>query len=310
VTRRIRTYHEVADPAGEDVLAQVGAQERRLAERLAGIGRVVAVGSGKGGVGKSAVAANLAAALAASGLRVGAVDGDLHGPTLARMLGAARGPLAVGPDGVEPAEGVAGVRVISMDLLLESDDAPLRWREPDVGGFVWQSTLETGALRELLADVAWGPLDVLVVDLPPGSDKLARLLALLPRIDTLVLVTTPSEAARFVVAKSARAAREAGVVHVGLVANMVAYRCPACGAEEALYEADGARALAGATGLPVWAEVPFEPKLAAATDAGRPPVLDGAPTPAVLALRGLAARIAGKPQLDAAPPAGEGAMDR
>jgi ATP-binding protein involved in chromosome partitioning len=223
------------------------------------------------------------------------------------MLGAGRGPLAVGPGGVEPAEGAAGVRVISMDLLLESDDAPLRWREPDAGGFVWQSTLETGALRELLADVAWGALDVLVVDLPPGSDKLARLLALLPRIDTLVLVTTPSEAARFVVAKSARAAREAGVAEVGLVANMVSYRCPACGALEALYEADGARALAEATGLPVWAEVPFEPRLAAATDAGRPPVLDGAATPAVLALRGLAARIAAG--LDA-PPGGEGPARR
>jgi ATP-binding protein involved in chromosome partitioning len=293
VTRRIRTYSEVADPAAEDVLAQVSAQERRLADRLSTIGRVVAIGSGKGGVGKSAVAANVAAALAADGLRVGAADGDLHGPSLARMLGAARGPLAVSDDGVEPAEGAAGVRVISMDLLLEDDDAPVRWREPTMGGFIWQSTLETGALRELLADVAWGRLDVLVVDLPPGSDKLARLLALLPRLDALALVTTPSEAARFVVAKSARAAREAGVETIGLVANMTAYRCPACGAEEPLYEADGARALAEATGLPIWAEVPFEPRLAAATDAGQPPVLDGAETPAVVALRALAARLAG-----------------
>jgi ATP-binding protein involved in chromosome partitioning len=199
----------------------------------------------------------------------------------------------VGDDGVEPAQGAAGVRVISMDLLLEDDDAPVRWREPAMGGFIWQSTLETGALRELLADVAWGPLDVLVVDLPPGSDKLTRLLALLPRLDALALVTTPSEAARFVVAKSARVAREAGVETIGLVANMTGYRCPACGAEEALYEADGARALAEATGLPIWAEVPFEPRLAAATDAGRPPVLDGADSPAIAALRALATRLAG-----------------
>ena len=252
---RVRSYHEVADPgAGEDIIAQVEAQERRLADRMAGIGRVVAIASGKGGVGKSAVAANVAAAMAARGLRVGAADGDLHGPTLARMLGASRQPLVVGADGVEPATGAAGVRVISMDLLLESDDAPVQWREPAMAAFAWQSTLETGALRELLADVAWGPLDVLVVDLPPGSDKLTRLLALLPRLDALALVTTPSAAARFVVSKTARAAREAGVETVGLVANMTSWHCGACGAEEPLYGADGARALAAETGLPIWAE--------------------------------------------------------
>ena len=100
MTRRVRSYHEVADPGAEDILAQVGDQGRRLAERLAEVGRVVAVGSGKGGVGKSAVAANVAAALAARGLRVGAADGDIHGPSLARMLGAARRPLAVGPEGI------------------------------------------------------------------------------------------------------------------------------------------------------------------------------------------------------------------
>ncbi len=292
MTRRVRSYREVADPAAEDVLSQVDAQGRRLEERLARVSRVVAIGSGKGGVGKSAVAANVAAALAAAGLRVGAADADIHGPSLARMLDAARGPLAVGEDGIVPAAGAAGVRVMSMDLLLESDDAPVTWREPAMGGFAWQSALETGALRELLADVAWGDLDVLVVDLPPGSDKLARLFTLLPRIHALALVTTPSEASRSVVSRSARAAREAGIGNVGLVANMTAWRCPSCGAEEALFEADGARALAEASGLPMWAEIPFDPRLAAGTDAGRPVVLGAADTPAARALAGLAARLA------------------
>jgi ATP-binding protein involved in chromosome partitioning len=299
--RRIRTYHEVADMGGEDVVAQVEAQAQRLADRLAEIGRVVAIASGKGGVGKSAVAANVAAALAAEGRRVGAADADLNGPTLARMLAAVRRPLSVSAEGVEPARGAAGVKVMSMALLLDADDAPVRWREPPIGGFIWQSTLETGALREFLADVAWGPLDVLVVDLPPGTDKLARLLSLLPRLDALALVTTPSEAARYVVAKSARAAREAGVANVGLVANMTAYLCPACGAEEALWKADGARALAEAAGLPVWAEVPFDPALAAATDAGRPIVLDRIDSPAAHALRALAARLAGDSLADDRP---------
>src|SRR5512134_2948631 len=113
--RPIRTYHEVADPGAESVAAQVADQGRRLRARLASIDRVVAVGSGKGGVGKSATSANIAAALAASGRSVGALDADLDGPSLARMLGA-RGSLAQGVDGIEPAAGVAGVKIVSMDL--------------------------------------------------------------------------------------------------------------------------------------------------------------------------------------------------
>ncbi len=289
--RRIRTYHEVADPGSEDIVAQVVAQSERLARRLADVGMVVVVASGKGGVGKSAVAANLAAGLASGGRAVGAVDADLNGPSLARMLGA-RGPLEVGPEGVEPACGAAGVRVMSMDLLLAAEDAPLAWREPDEGAFAWRGVLETGALRELVADTRWGTLDVLVVDAPPGSDKVARLIELLPRIDVLIVVTTPSDAARHVVAKSVRLARERGVDPIALVANMTAWRCPHCGQTEAPFAADGARALAEATGLPTWAEVPLDPRMGAATDAGRPYVLEAPDSAAGRALRGLADEVA------------------
>lgn len=289
--RRIRTYHEVATPASEDIVAQVERQGQRLAERLAGVGRVVAVASGKGGVGKSAIAANLAAAWAEAGRRVGAADADLNGPSLARMLAAA-GPLAVGHDGVVPATGAAGVRVMSMDLLLESPDAPLQWRGEGVGS-LHQSVLETGALREFLADVAWGPLDILVVDLPPGTDKLARLFELLPALDALVLVTTPSDIAGRVVARSVRAAREAGVRALGLVANMTGWRCPGCGHEEPLFAADAARELAAASGVPLWAEIPFDPRLALTTDAGRPYVLEAPGAPAAVAIAGLARQLDG-----------------
>jgi ATP-binding protein involved in chromosome partitioning len=162
--RRIRTYSEVADPGAEDVIGQVVAQGDRLAARLARVRRIIVVASGKGGVGKSAVAANLAAALGTGGLAVGAADEDLNGPSLARMLGAARQRLRVDEDGVEPAAGAAGVRVMSMDLLLPADDAPLRWRnageqppDPETGeggftppAFLFQSTLEGGVLREFM----------------------------------------------------------------------------------------------------------------------------------------------------------------
>jgi len=291
VTRAIRTYGQVADPASEEIVAQIEAQDRRLAARLAGVGAVVLVASGKGGVGKSAVTANLAIALADSGSRVGAADADLHGPSLARMLGAPRERLRVGEGGVEPAIGASGVRVMSMDLLLESPDAPVRWRGPDMGAFAWQGTLEAGTLREFLADTAWGELDFLLLDLPPGTDRLFRLLEILPRLEALLLVTTPSEAARAVVTRSVRLAREAGIARLGLVANMTAWRCPECDRETALYDAEGAERLAEETGLSVWAEIPFDPRLASATDAGRPFIRVEPEAPASRALRDLAARL-------------------
>ncbi len=141
--RKIRTYQDVAHDTGSGLLEQVVDQQHRLAERLAHVRAVVAVASGKGGVGKSAITANLAAALAKRGLAVGAADADLNGPSLGRMLGVSGAQLVDGPGGVAPAVGPSGVRVMSMELLQQEEDAPRRWREPGMGGFIWQSTLET-----------------------------------------------------------------------------------------------------------------------------------------------------------------------
>lgn len=287
--RRIRTYHEVADPGAESIVEQVTDQRRRMRARLDRVKQVVAVGSGKGGVGKSAVTANVAAALAAGGHTVGALDADTDGPSLARMLGA-EGKLAAGPDAVEPARGAAGVRVVSMDLLVPGD-APVDWGGPEGHRFVWQSVLETGAVREFLADVAWGDLDVLLLDLPPGTEKLARVIELIGAPDAVLLVTTPSEAARRVVARSARFLREAGVDRVGLVANMATWSCPHCGIVDSLFPADGARRLASDADLELWAEVPFDPRIAADTDDGLPLVLSAPERPAARSLAALAERL-------------------
>lgn len=287
----IRTYHDVADPGAEGVVAQIQGQARRLSDRLSRVRAVVAVASGKGGVGKSAVTANLAAVLASRGRRVGAADVDLHGPTLARMLGAPRAPLGVDEDGVQPAPGILGVRLMSMDLLLASPDATVRWRGPEEGAFAWQGTLEAGTVREFLADTAWGDLDLLLLDLPPGTDRLARVLEILPRLDALLLVTTPSEAARAAVARSARLAREAAIRVTGLVANMTAWCCPECGRETPLHETDGTERLAGDTGLARWAQIPFDPRLAMATDGGRPFAIVEPGAPASRAFRDLADRL-------------------
>jgi ATP-binding protein involved in chromosome partitioning len=287
--RQFRTYHEV-DSTGATIPEQVAHQRERLARRLAAIRAVVVVASGKGGVGKSALTANLAAALATLGLRVGALDSDLNGPSLARMLGVVGERLGSDGDGVTPPRGVAGVRVVSMELFQDESDAPLRWRGPEGDGWVWRNVLETGTLRELISDVAWGDLDVLLIDVAPGTDRIARLLDLIPAPAALLLVTTPSEMSRRVVARSVRLVRDARLPRVGLVENMTGWICPDCGARTELFERAGP-ALDGDGAISRWGEVPFDPRLARSTDEGEPFVLASPDAPAARALLELAARL-------------------
>src|SRR5690349_9628558 len=165
----LRTYREMSGPDVSGVGAQVADQRERVRRRLAGVRRVIAVMSGKGGVGKSYLAAAIArAAIERWPGRVGVIDADLKSPTVARVLGAA-GPLTLTDDGVAPARDAAGVRVMSAEFLLATG-RPLGWREPGAEQFVWRGALETGVLREFLSDVIWGELELLLVDLPPGAD--------------------------------------------------------------------------------------------------------------------------------------------
>jgi ATP-binding protein involved in chromosome partitioning len=145
-------------------------------------------------------------------------------------------------------------------------------------------------LREFLSDVVWGELDYLLVDVPPGTDRIARLLDLVPQPHQTLLVTTPAEIARFVVAKSARLLQAAGIAPVGLIANMT-QSTDAAGREMRVFAADGARALAAETGLEVWAEIPFDTALGEATDRGRPVVLNAPDTAAACAFTALAQRV-------------------
>jgi ATP-binding protein involved in chromosome partitioning len=293
--RQIRSYREVADPAGEDIIAQVTAQADRLRDRLAGIRRVVVVASGKGGVGKSAVTANLATALAGRAQRVAALDADLNGPSLARMLGASGQRLQVGPDGVMPVMGRADVSLMSTDLLLP-DSAPLRWRHPSATdqegapAFVVQSMYEGTVLRELLADTAWGKLDYLLIDAPPGTDKLERLLQLLPDPPITILVTTPSQIARNVVARSVTLmSQRAGTT--GLVLNMATQTCDRCGHDQPLFGAPTGEELERESGLSLWASIPFDPRLSETTDRGVPLYCAAPDAPAARAIARLAAEV-------------------
>ncbi|MSR22811.1 MAG: ATP-binding protein [Gemmatimonadetes bacterium] len=291
--RKFRTYNQVDHDTGSELLEQVLDQRARLSQRLSSVGTIVAIASGKGGVGKSAVTANLAVTLASRGHAVGVVDADLNGPSLARMLGVTGQSLEDGEDGVVPAAGAAGVSVISMELFQEGADAPLRWKEPSSDTFLWQSSMETTALREFLGDVAWGVLDFLLVDVPPGTDKIRRLLELVPNLPVALMVATPSEMSRAVVARSLRMVREAEVPEVGIVANMTEYVCPACGHEEPIFTGNGVERLSSESGVSIWGRIPFDPHLAVSTDRGAPWVLEDPNGPAAQAFDALAERVEG-----------------
>ncbi len=291
--RRLRTYSEVTGDDRSNLLGQVTAQRGRVAERLADVRHVVAVMSGKGGVGKSLVSAGLAAAFAAEGRATGLVDADLHGPTAARMLGVRAGRLVVGEREVEPPRAASGVRVMSSDLLL-AEGAPLAWREPAHDGFVWRGTLAAGMLREFLGDVAWGALELLLVDMPPGSERLDTLADLVPGLAGVVVVTIPSEASYRAVARAVEAARSRKLELLGVIENMAGYRCGGCQAAGPLFAGDAGERLARETGAPLLARVPFDPVVQASVDAGDTAPAAAALAPAAQALAGRLERIAGR----------------
>ena len=244
---------------------------------------VVAVVSGKGGVGKSLVSAGIATALARAGRSIGLLDADLHGPTAARMLGVRAAGLVVGEREVEPKRAASGVRVMSSDLLL-AEGAPLAWREPGHDGFVWRGTLAAGMLREFLGDVAWGALDLLLVDMPPGSERLDTLAELVPGLRGAVVVTIPSDASYRAVKRAVEAARSRAIPILGVVENMAGYRCGSCRGHGPLFEGDAGDRLARETGAPLLARVPFDPAVQASVDAGDPAAAAAALAPAAEAL--------------------------
>ena len=252
-----RTYHEVEGADRSGLGQQVGEQRRRVQERLRQVRQIVAVTSGKGGVGKSYVTAALARGSAGTFGAIGVLDADLKSPTTARMLGAS-GPLRIDSDGVHPVQGAHGIKVFSMGLLLR-EGQPLQWKEPDGERFVWRGVLETGALREFLADVAWGALDLLLIDLPPGPDRLEDLAELVPGLTGAVVVTLPSEESFRSVERSMKSARERGIPLLGVVENMSGYTCADCGKTGPLFPGSAGADLAVRFGVPLLGHVPFMP---------------------------------------------------
>jgi ATP-binding protein involved in chromosome partitioning len=249
-------------------------------ERFFADGRttVIAVASGKGGVGKSTVTVNLACALADAGHRVGLIDADVWGFSVPQMLGVTSD--AVGFDGILfPAE-AHGVKVVSVGLFA-NQQAPVIWRGP----------LLHRTIRQFLADVHWGELDVLLVDLPPGTgDVPISLAAMLPEA-SVVVVTTPQEAAHTVAERAGRMAERARLRVVGVIENMAWFVCPCCGVRTEIFGEGGGQALADALGVPLLARVPMAVALRAAGDAGVPLAVADPYNPAAVALGEVAEQL-------------------
>ena len=264
----MRTYKELPSDAGSNIIGQVTAQANRLQKRLASVKHTVAIMSGKGGVGKSSLTANLATALTLKGNTVGVVDADINGPTLAKMMGVRDATLEYTPAGVKPAMTALGTKLISMDLLLAEDDAPVLWNaHTQKDAFTWRTTMEVGALREFIGDTEWGTLDYLLLDLPPGTDRLPNVAELIPDLGGVVVVTIPSEVSQFIVKKSVTMARDVlKVPIIGIVENMAFYVCQHCGEEEPLFSSGKTSDAAFQQDL--LGSVPFDPKLARSGDDG------------------------------------------
>lgn len=281
-----KTYKDLPGDGGSDIIGQVTAQIERLQARMRTIRAQVAVVSGKGGVGKSAITVNLATAVALEGAAAGILDADLNGPSIAKMTGVRGQRLAITAEGVHPVQGPAGLRIMSMDLLLPHDDTPVIWQAPtQAESYVWRSSMEATALREFLSDTVWGTLDLLFLDLPPGTDRIAALAGILPGLTGMLIVTIPAEVSHLVVRKSLALARDLKVPVLGLIENMAGYYCQACQTLGELFRAGQGEVLAGDFGIPFLGQIPFDPRLARSGDSGIPFVAQHGETPVGQAFR-------------------------
>ena len=267
----MKNYFDIAGDGGSQVAEQVADKLARIGANLAGVRHRVAIGSGKGGVGKSTLTMQLAIALRARGAAVAILDADLNGPSQARMAGLADTPMLPGADGALMPRTRGGIGVVSMGLSVP-EPRPLEFDSVARGdSYVWRATREFALLGDLLAGVAWGALDYLLVDLPPGVERTAQYAEFLGPDTALVLVTIPSELSRGVVARSVAALHDAPNRLLGYVENMHGYLCPGCGSVQPLFPHTNTVDV----GVPCLGTVPFDPALAAACDRGETVPTDG-----------------------------------
>jgi len=252
------------------------------------LGRVLAISSGKGGVGKSTVSANLAAALARAGHRVGLMDADIYGPNVPRMMGVAEKPPVVGGK-IQPLS-AHGVKLMSLGFIVERD-APAIWRGPIIMKII----------QQFLRDVDWGELDFFLVDLPPGTGDAQLSLAQTIHLHGALIVTTPQEVATGDSLRGAKMFERVGTRVLGVVENMSYYVCEHCGERSDLFLSGGGARLAAELSVPLLGQIPLQAGLAALADSGQPVVVAAPDSPSGRALRDVAAQVAAL--LLTAPPA-------
>jgi ATP-binding protein involved in chromosome partitioning len=245
------------------------------------LGRILAVSSGKGGVGKSTVAVNVAVALAQDGARVGLMDADIYGPNVPRMFGVFDKPPVVGGK-IQPLE-AHGVKLMSLGFLVERD-APAIWRGPIIMKIVTQ----------FLRDVDWGELDYFIVDLPPGTGDAQLSLVQATQVSGAVIVTTPQEVAVGDALRGAKMFERVGVPVIGVIENMSAFIDPETGRRYELFSSGGGQRLADEVGVPLLGTVPLQPGLAEQADHGQPVIVASPDSPAALSLRAIAAELGRK----------------
>jgi len=248
-------------------------------EELPHLGRTLAISSGKGGVGKSTVSANLAVALAAQGHRVGLMDADIYGPNVPRMMGVFEKPAVVGGR-IQPLA-AHGVSLISLGNIVERD-APAIWRGPII----------MKVIQQFLRDVEWGELDYFLIDLPPGTGDAQLSLVQTVRLYGALIVTTPQEVAVGDSLRGAKMFERVNVPVIGVVENMSFFVCPHCGERSDVFLAGGGQRLADELGVPLLGQVPLQAGLADHADVGRPIVLTAPDSPAAQALDAVARRAA------------------
>jgi ATP-binding protein involved in chromosome partitioning len=260
--------------------AQAAPQPQGWSRLIPGVKRVIAVASGKGGVGKSTVAANLALALARRDRTVGLLDADIYGPSQQLMMGASEGPSGDASGKIHPVDAPGGVKVMSFGYIVDADQ-PVIWRGP----------MLQKALEQFVGDVLWGELDYLVVDLPPGTGDVALTLCQNVPLVGAVIVTTAQDVALIDARKSLHMFRKLEVPVLGIIENMSHYTCPECGHIEHVFGSGGGRRTAEALGVPFLGEIPIDPAVAAGGDTGNPVVLERPDSPVGRAFIALAEAV-------------------
>lgn len=249
-------------------------------EVLKGVKNIIAVASGKGGVGKSTISVNLATALALTGAKVGILDADIYGPNVPHMMGILSGP-EVKEDMIVPAVAF-GVKAASLGFFYR-DETPMIWRGPMVAG----------AVKQLLTQVDWGELDYLVIDLPPGTGDASLTLAQTVPLGGVVIVTTPQDAALNIAAKALAMFRKLEVPILGVVENMSYFICPKCGEKTYIFSTGGGRRIASQLNVDFLGEIPLDVAIREQSDLGAPIVSAKSDSPQAAAFREFAFRVAG-----------------